>query len=272
MAQYTVFGGAGFIGRHLVKHLKQTAQDVFVPARNDSSFQSRDLGHVIYAAGVSADFRKHPYDTVNAHIALPAQVLERARFDSFLYLSSTRVYASRREGHETASLAVDSASASDLFNLSKLTGEYLCLTEANPRVRVARVSNVVGFDPDSNAFIYALIRGALKGCIEIHSPLDMARDYIHIDDVCELLLKIASGGTARLYNVASGRQTPHRELVESLIALTKCRLKADQNSEILNFPPTDNRQIVAEFGFTPRPVLASLETLLDQFAAHDEPR
>lgn len=101
---------------------------------------------------------------------------------------------------------------SDLYNLSKLMGESLCLTGGRTGVRVARLSNVVGGeDRDSGNFVPSLVREARGGHIVLQTAPDSVKDYIHIDDVAELLPRIATQGRERLYNVASGLQTRHAQ-------------------------------------------------------------
>ena len=81
----------------------------------------------IFAIGLTADFRSRPLDTMDAHVSALAEVLRCGRFDSLTYLSSTRVYAGLPRGCGNATLVVNPSDASDLYNLSKLAGEALCL-------------------------------------------------------------------------------------------------------------------------------------------------
>ena len=53
----------------------------------------RPAGHVIDCIGLTGDFRVRPLDTAEAHVGLVARCLAELQFDSFLLLSSTRVYA-----------------------------------------------------------------------------------------------------------------------------------------------------------------------------------
>jgi len=64
----TVLGGSGFIGSHVARHLRRLGVACDTPARDDESIFSRPLGHVIYAIGLTADFRARPLETVEAHV------------------------------------------------------------------------------------------------------------------------------------------------------------------------------------------------------------
>lgn len=254
---WTVLGSSGTIGRRLVARLRAAGQAVETPGRGDASLYQRPLGHVIYAIGLTADFRQRPYDTVQAHVSLLAELLQRADLESLLYLSSTRVYARAASGSEDATLPVLSQDPSDLYNLSKLMGESLCLQDQRTSVRVVRLSNVVGGDDDDSAnFVPSLMRDARSGRIVLQTAIDSIKDYIHIDDVAELLPRIAVSGRERLYNVASGTQTTHAQWVAQLVAQTGCDVEVVPGAPFVRFTPIDIGRIRAEFDFQPRSVLA----------------
>jgi nucleoside-diphosphate-sugar epimerase len=260
---WTILGSSGSIGRRLVSHLKANGGTPYTPGRLDSDLYKRPLGHVIYAIGLTADFRQRPYDTVEAHVSLLAKLLQLGDFNSLLYLSSTRVYARAPSGREDTPLPVLTQDASDLYNLSKLMGESLCLRDARAGVRVARLSNVVGGEgADSANFLPSLIRESQCGRIVLQTAPDSVKDYIHIDDVVELLLSIAESGRERLYNVASGVQTTNRQLTDLLSMHSGCSVEVDHGALKASFTPIDISRITSEFNFEPRPMLANLIGLL----------
>lgn len=261
--KFTVLGASGVIGRRATAHLRATGHDVETPPRGDATLFSRPLGHVIYAIGLTADFRCRPFDTVEAHVCLLHDVLQRASFESLLYLSSTRVYARADNGREDAVLPVQPQDPSDLYNLSKLLGESLCLSCGRANVRVARLSNVVGGeDENSDNFVPTLVREARAGRIVLQTSPDSAKDYIHIDDVAELLPRIAASGRHRIYNVASGVTTQHAEWVAQLVKLTGCVVEVAPQAPRVDFVLIEVDHIQTEFGFTPRPVLPVLAQAL----------
>lgn len=259
MSRFTILGGSGAIGRRLIAHLAARGVEVFAPARGDDAIFSRPLGHVIDAIGITADFRTRPLETVEAHVCVLREILARANFSSLLYLSSTRVYATLPPGEivdEDTLLRVDPNSASDLYNLSKIMGESLCLHCGHAHVRAARLSNVVGGDDqDSQNFIPALIAEAKSGRIVLRSARASAKDYIHIDDVAALLPEIAVRGRARLYNVASGIAITNGEWADAIAARTGCTIEETADAPVLRFPPISIARIREEFGASPRHAL-----------------
>ncbi|ASY63465.1 dTDP-glucose 4,6-dehydratase [Sinorhizobium sojae CCBAU 05684] len=261
--KYTVFGASGLIGGHLVRRLRELGHDVLAAPRDFAAMPDADLGHVIYAIGLTADFRSRPFDTITAHVSLTADILRAAHFCSFLYLSSTRVYGNGTQTEENASLSARPADPSDLYNLSKLTGEAICLQSGRPDVRIARLSNVVGIDEASaDTFIGALCREARTGRITLQTALDSRKDYIWIGDVVDLLARIASEGTQSIYNVASGRNITHAQWVEAICGRTGCSLTVAEHAPAVSFPPISIQRIQREFQFYPADVLGYLPDIL----------
>ena len=232
-----VFGAGGHIGGRLAARLEAEGWEVLALGRGDERWRGAELGHVFFCVGLTADFRTRPFETIEAHVGFAGEVLRRAIFDSFLYLSSTRVYAKSGRGAETTPLVVDPGDPSDLYNLSKLMGEAACLAVDRPQVRIARLSNVYGDDPGSGNFLAAILREAAgAGAIRLHSALESEKDYIALDDVLAAMIRIAVAGSERLYNLASGVNTSHGAIVGAIRTLTGCSVSVEPGSPAIRFP------------------------------------
>lgn len=217
---YTILGGSGFIGQALVQRLREKGHSVFSPSRGElaASVQTScgGLGHVIYCIGLTADFRKRPLQTMEAHCCLLKKILQRCTFDSLTYLSSTRVYASASCTREDQELRVRSQSLDSLYNLSKLCGESLCLQGCD-RARSVRLSNVYAFEPASESFLGQILYEAVTSRkVLFRSSPESAKDYISLDDVLELLPRLAVSGEFSVYNLAAGLNTSNQELADCL--------------------------------------------------------
>ena len=256
MTQFTILGASGFIGRRLFLDLQNKGHKVWAPKRNDEQIFSRPLGHVLYCVGLTADFRRRPFDTVDAHVSVLADVLHRAHFDSLLYLSSTRVYAGAHRTDEDTVLIVSPGDPETLYNLTKLTGESLCHASGRKGVRVVRLSNVVGpgLDVHSVSLVADLLRGARDGVITLHSHPNSAKDYVHIDDVVDWLPAIALCGKKSIYNVASGFQTTHAQWLDWFSRAYGSRIEVKWDAPVQSFPAISVRRLQEEFGVRARPV------------------
>lgn len=146
-----------------------------------------------------------------------------------------------------------------------MTGEAICLASGREKVRVARLSNVVGpGEAKSDTFLGALCREAGSGLIQLQTALDSSKDYIWIDDAVDLLLRIAQEGRHSVYNVASGRQTSHAEWCAAIQSRTKCSLAVDEGAPTISFAPISVDRSKDEFAFAAAPVLERIAEILGE--------
>jgi len=266
--KYTIMGAGGYIGSKLKTALEERGDRVLSPARGEElqlASGAEDLGHVIYAIGLTGDFRSRFFDTVEAHVTLLAHVLKHARFSSFLYLSSTRAYQDCNLDHAQSEedFVLVKPSADGIYNISKLLGESICLAQSNTAVRIARLSNVYSRDMDRTSFLGHVlqdVRGS-GSCKILESPKS-EKDYVHVEDVVKLLLRIAPEGLNRLYNVASGENVSHADIAAKLSQSSGATITFEENSQVRRFPHIDISKIRSEFGFEPQNLLNELPNLL----------
>ncbi len=192
-----------------------------------------------------------------------SELLERADFDSLLYLSSTRVYAKSMATSESEVLRVLPEDPSDLYNISKLMGESLCLSSEREGVRIARLSNVVGPKMGADNLIGALMHEALSGVIQLKTNPDSAKDYILINDVARALWLIAGAGCQKIYNVASGTQITHSQWLHVLQLATGCSIKTEANAPLQSFHAIDVARLKNEFDFISRSVLDAVPSFFE---------
>lgn len=253
----TVLGAGGWIGAALVAELRRQGRPVRAVDRAgllawlaERDSQGLGPGPLIYAIGLTADFRQRPHATAEAHVGLLSQVLQRPGIEQLLYLSSTRVYARSADTHETTLLPCLSSDPSDLYNLSKLLGEALVLQDPRPGLKVVRLSNVVGRGQPASTFLGALLAEAhAGGVVTIQQPADTAKNYVPLADVARLLPLIAERGQQRLYNLGSGHNTSHAEVAAWLErqGARICFSAGVAASSGLSFPPLVIERLAAEF-------------------------
>lgn len=261
--KFTVFGAGGFIGANLTRYLGQRGHEVITPSRFELVSHTDHLGHVIYSIGLTGNFRQQPFETVDAHVIALAKRMQRASYDSWLYLSSTRVYGSScTHGREADKICV-SPSQDSIYDISKLLGESLCVALGRPEVRVARLANVYGVGQSRHTFLGSLLEDVGTGReIVIHEAPESSKDYIAISDVVSLIEKIALSGQHQMYNLASGTSTRHCDLADALRNLTTTSIKFLDGASRRSFPLIDVTRITDEFSFMPRHLLNDLSKLV----------
>jgi len=264
--KFTVLGSTGFIGHKMAEHLRAQKHDVETPSRDVPDLRGKKLGHVIYAIGLTGDFRQKPMETIDAHVHTLQRLMDGAEFDSWLYLSSTRVYGGLPEGTiamENTALPMR-PNADTLYDLSKLLGESICLGKDNPAIRVARLSNVYGPGQSPHNFLGSIVDDAAsKGSVTMGETPQSSKDYVSIDDVVPLLESIAVKGRERLYNIASGTPTTHRQIANSLESCD-CTANFSNEAKTRIFPTIDVTKIKKEFGWSPRSIADDLPSLIQQ--------
>ena len=250
---FTILGANGFIGRHLVEYLRGQGHECNTPEKGDESIFKTPLGDVIYAIGLTADFRTRPLETVEAHVCVLRRLMAEGDFESLTYLSSTRVYTNSNTTSETATILVNPLESGDLYNISKLMGESLCLHGGRPNAKVIRLSNIVGLRADADSFIDQLLEeGYTAGRIELNSGLDSKKDYLYIDDAISLIEAIASSSKNGIFNVASGEGVKNAQIIHFLETKMGFHSSVSVDAPVRDFVPIDITKIRDEFEFSPR--------------------
>lgn len=276
MRQATLIGGRGFIGRHLHRRLLRDGWSVWVPQRDDAALAQRELGHVFYCAGLTADFAERPFATVEAHVSLLSRVLNQASYRSLVYLSSTRLYDSLGEvdASEASALSLLPDNPRHLYDLSKALGESLCRVAGAGRARVARLSCVWNGGADDDGFLAKLMRDVLA-CRAAHAgkgrprlPIDSApaaaRDYVHVDDAVDALLALVAHTGFAIYNVAGGRNVANAELFARLGDASGCDVVATQSHAPAAPPRISIARMAEAFGWCPADTLDRASRTVDQ--------
>jgi nucleoside-diphosphate-sugar epimerase len=260
----TIVGGKGFIGSHLFDYLLNQGWQCWIPSRDDERLFESNLGHVFYCAGITADFRSRPFDTVDAHVCVIKKLLDKGRFDSLTYLSSTRLYENSCNTHETSVLKGVPVNPDHLYNFSKLMGESLCLSTSN-KTKIVRLSNVYGNQTDSENFLSSVLKeSAINNSVHFLTTPDSSKDYISIDQVVRMLPKIAVEGVYPIYNLASGQNTTNASIAHSL-EVKGVKTSFDKDAMCRIFPTIDISRLVSEFGSVSNTLQRDLPKLLNYY-------
>jgi UDP-glucose 4-epimerase len=83
-----------------------------------------------------------------------------------------------------------------------------------PRGVTLRFYSVYGPWEEPKRLVPTLVGHALRGELPPLVDPDIARDFVYVDDVCDALLAAVDAEDGAVFNVATGRQTTLRELVD----------------------------------------------------------
>ena len=263
----TILGASGFIGSQLADKLTQLHLD-FQAVRRGDPLPPGNLGDVIYCIGVTADFRSRTFATVESHVCALLELARNSKFESLLYLSSTRLYAANDATDEEQPLRVSPRNPDDLYNISKAMGESITLNCGRP-ARVARLANVYGPDFTSDNFLPGILKQAAQGeTIVLQTAPESAKDYISIADVVDGLIQIATRGQQQIYNLASGVNVSHREIAETLRRTAGCAVEFASAAPEIKSPPINIDRMRSEFNFAPASLLHDLPQLVQLYQAN----
>jgi len=119
-------------------------------------------------------------------------------------------------------------------------------------------------------FLSSVISDAIeKGSVFLNTGSSSQKDYVSVDDVVVLLPKIAVSGQKQLYNLASGKNVSHRQILDEVQKITACEIKMSDAAKNTVFPEISIRLIQSEFGFSPSFLIPSLKNLIPQYEMGD---
>lgn len=248
--QIFVTGGAGFIGRHLVKTLlrenKVTIYDnLSCSTENDiaslvdlgAQFTKGDIldydhliesckGHdvVIHLAAQSdvAESVLHPEATHKINVDGTINVINACKenkISKIIFASSAAVYGSCSilpitEKSETGPISP--------YGKSKLASETEIIASGLDHI-ILRIFNVYG-EGQNPSYAGVITRFASRIAEEkplvIYGDGTQTRDFVSVDDVVESFLCAISSHKNGTYNIATGQKISVKELAESMIAVS----------------------------------------------------
>ncbi len=268
--RFTVFGASGFVGGQLVNSLNANDENtVYAPLRHDittdlNKILSHDLGHVFYCIGLTANFRDHPFEAVEAHVCLLKRILEQGHFTSLTYLSSTRVYEGNDTTHESTMLQVSPNNLGHIYNLSKLMGESLCLNSER-KTKITRLSNIFGPTMQPKNFIRQVFQDAVTNRkVHFLTAPQSTKDYVSINDVIHWLPQIALQGKHTVYNVASGKNTSNADIA-ILLKQNGITVSYATDAPEWSFPAVNTSGLNQEFGYASNSLSSEFDALYRHF-------
>jgi len=248
-----VTGAGGFLGTHVSRTLsaigyhvigvsadypvhalisagvRQAVHEIELPDRQFeellATHRPQSVVHCAGTADVAASFRD-PNADFQANVEITEYVLERIRRicpgSQFVLLSSAAVYGDpeRLPIREDAPLRPISPYGFHKRICEQLVEEYSALHGV--RSVILRIFSAYG-EGLSRQVIHDLCRKVAESNgegVRVIGTGDESRDFVHAEDVARTVAHAIESGLSGTFNLASGHETPIRDLVDQLLSLS----------------------------------------------------
>jgi nucleoside-diphosphate-sugar epimerase len=216
----------------------------------DEAIQGVDT--VVHAAGspsVAASFRD-PNAFVQAHVLGTVNVLEASRaacVRKFVYLSSAEVYGCSQADLVSEDQPADPRSP---YGAAKASAELFVrafATHSDFSSIILRPFSVYGQGASPESLIGTIVRMIRSSdAIELNT-LKPVRDYCHVDDVANAVLRACGVDRGKLLtlNIGSGKGISVGELATIMVRLAGKNVPVQERTDTQRMRPTDIQRLVA---------------------------
>ena len=247
--QVTVTGGAGFLGQHLVKRLKNMGAEVYVPRQRDYNLTTLDaclrclLEHpcdvlfhaAAYYGGIGIN-QTQPATLYYSNLVMGANLMEAARLadiKKFVAIGTACSYPGYLEGHlKEADLWAGPCHAS-VINYG-LTKKMMAVQAQAYKKQYGLdsihliLTNLYGpgdsYNPDRSHVVAALVRKWVEAelnqtaAVEVWGTGSPVREFIYVEDCADAIVLAAEkyDDAATPLNIGTGVGTSIRELAETV--------------------------------------------------------
>lgn len=227
---------------------------------SSSNTFEKDLDVLIHLA---AKFRKKHIDAITPKEYFDANtfgtynLIKHVKTKRILYASTVDVY-----GNNSYGARIDEKikpEPANVYATTKYFGEQICEFFSNKNdLIIARIGNVYGPRDESEKLIKTAIDKIGKGYnIDMYGDGTYTRDYIFINDVSRLLMKLSLSNESGIVNLVSGNDYSILETLKIICSLLKVKF-----NDKVNIVPVENcprsirfnnsrlKNIIGEFYFT----------------------
>tara|TARA_B110000259_G_C14022853_1_gene403661 strand:+ start:1381 stop:2313 length:933 start_codon:yes stop_codon:yes gene_type:complete len=248
---YLVTGAAGFIGSHLANYLISKGNKVYTIDNLSTGFKSNINPKIKFIKGNCQDIRilkkieglnfeaifhiagqssgeisfSKPNLDFESNLLSTIRIIElclKTKNKRFIYASSMSVYGNNSKPSVSE---ISKTNPISFYGLSKLTSEKFMENYAKKGLKYTslRLFNVYGPNQNMNNLKQGMISIYLKQIIDNSSIIikgsgERYRDFIHVNDVVEIIIKILNKKSTinQLINIGTGVKTKVKDVIKIL--------------------------------------------------------
>ena len=241
-----ITGFDGYLGRNLIKNINLKKHNLYgigntnkkhhkkfllirkkINSKNLNSFKKKNIDIIIHLAGspkvglnYTEDFKKNAITTY--------EILEFAKLQKhkpkIIMASSLAVYGNHYENKIRENFTLNPYS---FYGLNKKISEEICLFYSknyNINILILRIASVFGIGLKKQ-FIYEATKKILNNNFNFLGTGNETRDYIYIDDMCEIIIRLLKKNFTglKIINCGTGNVYKTIEIIKKIKSILKLK-------------------------------------------------
>ena len=225
-----ILGASGFIGSNIVKHYLSCCPDnvkgfssqecdmlSLKSIENNLSFIKED--DVIIMASAITRLKENSFESMVKNIRMAENIssfIENNKVAYMVFLSTVDIYGLIKQGTMINEKLLPDPN--DYYAMSKLSSEYILKKMCHKRhipLLILRLSGVYGPGDAGKSTINKLVESAvINKKVVIYGDGGDKRDFVYIEDLCNILRIAVDHKINGTFNVATGKSSSIKEIVD----------------------------------------------------------
>ena len=236
-----VLGATGFVGSNVFKHLLEKNEDTFALVRNIDNWRldegMREESKAMFTKKIDAlldelqpnviinsianggySFQKSLNEMICSNIEIVDSIAKWAlkNNSSIIHFGSSSEYGINCQGPEENARETPNSH----YAITKLAGTHILSNYAKQGLKsvVLRLYSVYGPKEDSSRLMPNILKGILFNNWPKFTNLNISRDFIYVEDVCDLIEKLVNKidglDNFEIFNVGTGVKTTLGDLAQ----------------------------------------------------------